>query len=145
MIAASPRWFLTPRMRRAVNGGREGESMKRVSTIFGVAGLLLMSQATFAVPLTAPQIQVSTTNTIRYVCHGKVLIVRYTNTKNGQSFALLSVADRRLLFVNVLSGSGAKYVADHYTWWTKGPKGNLSDDTADPNAAPMLADCKTGR
>jgi membrane-bound inhibitor of C-type lysozyme len=122
------------------------ESMKRISKIFGIAGLLLTSQATLAVPLTAPQIQVSTTNTIRYVCRGgKVLSVRYTNTKNGQSFALLSVADRRLLFVNVLSGSGARYVADHYTWWTKGPVGNLSDNTVDANAAPMLADCKAGR
>jgi membrane-bound inhibitor of C-type lysozyme len=118
--------------------------MKRVSKIAGVLGTLAASQA-FAVPLTVPPIQVSTTNTIRYVCHGgKVLSVHYMNTKNAQSFALLSVAGRRLLFVNVLSGSGAKYVADHYTWWTKGPQGTLSDDTADPNAPPLLADCKAG-
>jgi membrane-bound inhibitor of C-type lysozyme len=118
--------------------------MKRVSRMAGVLGLLAVSPA-FAVPLTAPQIQVSTTNTIRYVCHGgKVLSVHYMNTKNAQSFALLSVANRRMLFVNVLSGSGAKYVADHYTWWTKGPQGTLTDDTADPKAAPLLADCKAG-
>src|SRR5229473_236453 len=72
------------------------------------------------------------------------LTVQYMNTKNKQSFALLTVNGRKMLFVNVLAASGAKYVGDHYTWWTKGPEGSLTDNTADPNAAPMLAGCKTG-
>jgi membrane-bound inhibitor of C-type lysozyme len=96
--------------------------------------------------LTVPQLQVATTNAIRYVCRGgKALNVEYMNTKNKQSFALLTVDSRKMLFVNVLAGSGAKYVADHYTWWTKGPEGSLTDDTADADAPPMLAECRTGR
>ncbi len=109
------------------------------------ACLMTATQAAFAMPLTVPQIQTATTNTLRYVCSGgNALTVQYMNTKNKQSFALLTVDGRKMLFVNVLSASGAKYVGDHYTWWTKGPQGTLSDDTADPNAPPMLADCKTG-
>jgi membrane-bound inhibitor of C-type lysozyme len=100
----------------------------------------------FAMPLTVPQLQVATTNVIRYVCRGgKALNVEYMNTKNKQSFALLTVDGRKMLFVNVLAGSGAKYVADHYTWWTKGPEGSLTDDIADADAPPMLAECRTGR
>ena len=92
-----------------------------------------------------PQIQTATTNTLRYECRGgSTLTVQYMNTKNKQSFALLTVDGRKMLFVNVLAASGAKYVGDHYTWWTKGPEGSLTDDTADPNGPPMLADCKTG-
>lgn len=101
---------------------------------------------TVAMPLTVAPIQVATTNALRYACKGgKTLNVEYMNTKNKQSFALLTVEGRKLLFVNVLAGSGAKYVADHYTWWTKGPEGSLTDDTADANAAPLLAACKTGK
>jgi membrane-bound inhibitor of C-type lysozyme len=109
-------------------------------------GAFALTQAAFAAPLTVPQVQISSINTLRYVCSGrKVLTVQYMNTKNKQSFALLTIEGRKVLFVNVLSGSGAKYVGDHYTWWTKGPEGTLSDDTSDPNGPPMLADCKTGR
>jgi len=112
-----------------------------------VSTLCVMSvtHSAVAMPLTVPQIQTATTNTLRYECHGgSTLTVQYMNTKNKQSFALLTVDGRKMLFVNVLAGSGAKYVGDHYTWWTKGPEGSLTDDTADPNGPPMLADCKTG-
>jgi membrane-bound inhibitor of C-type lysozyme len=111
-----------------------------------VSGALALAHAAYAAPLTVPQVQISSTNTLRYVCRGrKVLTVQYMNTKNRQSFALLTVEGRKVLFVNVMSGSGAKYVGDHYTWWTKGPEGTLTDDMSDPDGAPMLADCKTGR
>jgi membrane-bound inhibitor of C-type lysozyme len=108
--------------------------------------LMSVSLSAVAMPLTVPQIQTATTNTLRYACRGgNTLTVQYMNTKNKQSFALLSVDGRKMLFVNVLAASGAKYVGDHYTWWTKGPEGSLTDETADPKAPPMLAECKTGR
>ena len=98
-----------------------------------------------AAPLTVRQIQVSSTHTHHYVCRdGKTLDVTYMNTKNGQSFALLSVDARTLLFVNVLSASGAKYAADHFTWWTRGPTGTLTDDTASSSTQPLFAECKSG-
>ena len=123
-------------------------TIKSLGLMLGMLGTLCLMSVThlaFAMPLTVPQIQTVTTNTLRYKCSsGNSLTVQYMNTKNQQSFALLSVDGRKMLFVNVLAASGAKYVGDHYTWWTKGPEGSLTDNTADPNAAPMLAGCKTG-
>ena len=93
--------------------------------------------------LNIPQIQVWTRNTIRYSCdHGRQITVHYSNAKNEQSFALLPVKDRNLLFVNVSAASGAKYVAGQYSWWTKGPEGDLRDEMADPKSDPLLANCK---
>lgn len=113
-----------------------------IATLAGVAAMHVASAA----PLSVPQVQVTTRNTIRYVCDGgKSLIVRYVNTRNEQSFALLPVQGKNLLFVNVLAASGAKYSASHYTWWTKGPQGNLTDDLADEKAPPLLANCRVRR
>jgi membrane-bound inhibitor of C-type lysozyme len=100
-------------------------------------------QAAVVMPLTVPQIQSDTTQAVRYVCTGgSRLSVVYMNAKNGQSFAALAVEGKRLLFVNVISGSGARYVASHYTWWTKGPEGTLTDDMKGPDAPPVLGGCK---
>lgn len=96
--------------------------------------------------LAVPQIQVWTRNTIRYACdHGQALTVHYINAKNEQSFALLNVQGRSMLLVNVIAASGAKYVGRQYSWWTKGPEGDLRDDTADSNTAPILSNCKARR
>jgi membrane-bound inhibitor of C-type lysozyme len=120
-------------------------TIRSLGLTLGTLCLMSVTHLAFAMPLTVPQIQTATTNTLRYKCSsGNSLTVQYMNTKNKQSFALLTVNGRKMLFVNVLAASGAKYVGDHYTWWTKGPEGSLTDDTADPNAAPMLAGCKTG-
>lgn len=96
--------------------------------------------------MTVPQLQVWTRNTIRYSCdHRAALTVHYVNTKNEQSFALLDVKGRSMLFVNVSAASGSKYVAGQYTWWTKGPEGDLRDEMADSNAAPILGNCMARR
>ena len=106
----------------------------------------LAVQAAFAMPLTIPQIQTATTQKTRYDCKdGKSVSVEYTNTRNHQSFAALTVDGRKLLFVNVIAGSGARYVADRYTWWTKGPQANLYDETAAKDSPPLLADCQERR
>jgi membrane-bound inhibitor of C-type lysozyme len=123
---------------------RIGRIIRSTALTAGTLSLVFVSHSATAMPLTVPQIQTATTNTLRYACHGgSTLTVQYMNTKNKQSFALLTVDGRKMLFVNVLAGSGAKYVGDHYTWWTKGPEGTLTDDTADPKSPPMLAECKT--
>lgn len=118
--------------------------VRSIALTAGTMVLMSVTHSAVAMPLTVPQIQTATTNTLRYECRGGgTLTVQYMNTKNKQSFALLTVDGRKMLFVNVLAASGAKYVGDHYTWWTKGPEGSLTDDTADPKAPPILADCKT--
>jgi membrane-bound inhibitor of C-type lysozyme len=47
-------------------------------------------------------------------------------------------ATTAMVFVNVISGSGAKYVAGQYEWWTKGPDATLHDVTEGLDAAPVL-------
>jgi membrane-bound inhibitor of C-type lysozyme len=114
--------------------------MKRLLALTFAA---LGAQAALAMPLTVPQIQTASTQTTRYDCKdGKSVSVQYTNTRNRQSFAALTVDGRKLLFVNVIAGSGAKYVADQYTWWTKGPQANLYDEMAAKDSPPLLADCQ---
>jgi membrane-bound inhibitor of C-type lysozyme len=113
-----------------------------LAVLAGITGPVAYTTAS-AATLSVPQISLSTRNTIHYVCKGgKSLTVNYYNARNEQSFALLSVKGKRMLFVNVLSASGAKYEAGEYTWWTKGPEGTLSDALADEKAPPLLDECK---
>ncbi|MCQ0988261.1 MliC family protein [Jiella marina] len=54
------------------------------------------------------------------------LAVEYINLP-GNNFAVLPIDGRPTLFVSVISGSGAKYVAREKVWWTKGRRGDLFD------------------
>lgn len=95
-------------------------------------------------PLNIGEIQTQARHTFRYTCSsGRTFKVSYLSAANGQSFAVLPVNGRAMLFVNTLAASGAKYQADRYTWWTKGPRADLYDATAGENAPPILADCVT--
>lgn len=97
-----------------------------------------------AAPLQFSGIEAKSRQTHKYTCAtGRILQVTYWNTANGQSFALVPVKGKQLLFVNTLSGSGAKYQAGSYTWWTKGPRADLYDAMAGENAPPVLSDCIT--
>jgi membrane-bound inhibitor of C-type lysozyme len=126
--------------------------MQRLTIARGVAAALVASTAlgaTAAVPgasLTFPGVPETKPKIARYLCSGgKTVTVSYWNTLNGQSFALMPVNGRTLLFVNTLAGSGAKYQAENYVWWTKGLKADLYDERAGENAPPVLADCMTPR
>jgi membrane-bound inhibitor of C-type lysozyme len=117
--------------------------MKRIVPAALSAAALLTAHAAQAMPLTVSQIQTASKQTTPYLCKdGKRVSVQYTNTRNQQSFAALTVDGRKLLFVSVIAGSGAKYVADQYTWWTKGPEANLYDEMAAKDSPPLLADCQ---
>jgi membrane-bound inhibitor of C-type lysozyme len=97
-----------------------------------------------AAPLQFRHIEGKNHQTRKYTCAtGKILQVTYWNTANGQSFALVPVKGKPLLFVNTMSASGAKYQAGSYTWWTKGPRADLYDAMAGENAPPILSDCIT--
>jgi membrane-bound inhibitor of C-type lysozyme len=114
-----------------------------IKTCAAVLSLVGGADLACAMPLTVPQVQTKTTVTKRYACKDdKSLAVTYINTKNGQSFALMTVDGKKLLFVNVLSGSGARYSAEQYVWWTKGPQGTLTSEMADPKVPPLLDDCQ---
>ncbi|MGF6768791.1 membrane-bound inhibitor of C-type lysozyme [Paraburkholderia sp. GAS199] len=108
------------------------------------ASLAAFCGGAWAAPLKLVEIQTKNRQTHKYTCAtGKILQVTYWNAANGQSFALVPVKGKQLLFVNTMSASGAKYQAGSYTWWTKGPRADLYDGMSGENAPPMLSDCVT--
>lgn len=108
--------------------------------MFGAMALVTVAAA--ADTLNVPAIPVDATVARSYQCQSGVsLKVTYYNSHGGQSFALLTVKDQPMLFVDTMAGSGVRYVAGPYTWWTKGEHGDLYDMTAGPNAAPIIAGC----
>ena len=50
----------------------------------------------------------------------------------------LSVDGQDVVFVNVVSASGAKYVSGVHEWWNKGADASLHNVTEGPDAAPVL-------
>lgn len=131
-----------------MHGGRVVRMLRAVRAVRAVA-LLALACGTAVAPAHAAQlvvreIQTQNRHTFSYTCaNGKTFKVTYLNATNGQSFALVPVQGRSLLFVETLAASGAKYQADRYTWWTKGPRADLYDATAGEDAAPVLAGCAT--
>ncbi|MBN3757926.1 lysozyme inhibitor [Paraburkholderia sp. Tr-20389] len=110
--------------------------------LFAASGVVDVASAADLLPL--PDIRTAHRVTQKYTCAtGRVLQVTYLNATNGQSFAVLPVKGTQMLFVNVLSGSGAKYQAGSYTWWTKGPQATLYDAMLGEDAPPLLSDCVT--
>jgi membrane-bound inhibitor of C-type lysozyme len=107
-------------------------------------GAALNANAASTTPLEVRDVQVQSRHTFSYTCaNSKTFKVTYLNAANGQSFALVPVNGRKLLFVGVIAASGVKYVADRYTWWTKGPGADLYDVTADASPKPVLSGCAT--
>ncbi|MCX5541929.1 MliC family protein [Paraburkholderia sp. CNPSo 3076] len=119
----------------------------RLAAACGLAAALHVGAAyaaNAATPLEVRDIQVQSRHTFSYTCaNSKTFKVTYLNAANGQSFALVPVAGRKLLFVGVIAASGVKYVADRYTWWTKGPGADLYDVTSDASPKPVLSGCAT--
>jgi len=114
-------------------------------TFIGSAATLSATLA-MADTLKVPEIPVDASMVVNYQCQaGKSLKVTYYNKQGGQSFALLMVKDKAMLFVDTLAGSGVRYAAGQYVWWTKGNNGDLYDTTAGPNAAPIIAGCAAKR
>jgi len=102
------------------------------------------SLAAQAASLDVREIQTQPRHTFRYTCaDGKTFKVTYINGTNGQSFALVPVEGRNLLFVGVIAASGVKYVADRYTWWTKGPGADLYDAMNEASPKPIVSGCAT--
>lgn len=101
--------------------------------------------AAFAVPAQAGEAAIAVTGGQRTVAHyacddHAARDVTYING-DGQSFAIVPVGGAALVFVDVLSGSGARYVAGQYVWWTKGPEATLYDLMRGENGKP-LATCR---
>ncbi|MGT0193614.1 MliC family protein [Burkholderia pyrrocinia] len=96
-----------------------------------------------AAQLTVEEIDADARQQTVYQCANQKQPVRvsYWLAGNGQSFALVPVNGRQLLFVDTVSASGARYQAGRYTWWTKGKEATLRDEIADLKSSPLLGDC----
>ena len=83
---------------------------------------------------------------ITYQCEGvdEPLVVEYVNA-HPIFLALVPVAGESLIFVNVISASGARYASGQYVWWTQGVEAQLYDETAGDDAEPLscFADADT--
>ena len=83
--------------------------------------------------------------TIDYRCDGeRKMSVRYYNSDDNH-LALLRLEGKSLLFVTVMSGSGARYVSRQYEWWTKGNEATLRDTLKGEGTQSVLANCQAGK
>jgi membrane-bound inhibitor of C-type lysozyme len=66
------------------------------------------------------------------------LTVKYINAAPN-FFAIVPIEGEDVVFVNVISGSGAKYVSGVWEWWNKGSDASLHNVTEGLDAAPVLS------
>lgn len=73
-----------------------------------------------------------------YECEGvaEPFAVEYLNS-DPNFLAIVPVAGAKVVFVSVLSGSGARYAAGPFEWSTKGSDASFSD-LRQPDAAPVI-------
>lgn len=83
--------------------------------------------------------------TVQYRCGANVQIAaRYFNSPDNQ-LAVVTLDGRRLIFVAVLSGSGARYAHGPLIWWTRGDQAMLLDERRGEQAPPVHANCRAQR
>lgn len=71
-------------------------------------------------------------NIVEYQCEGlEPFSVDFINAQPN-FLAIVPIGPNKLVFVNVMAASGAKYVAGQYEFWTKGSDATLTDLMADP-------------
>ena len=63
-----------------------------------------------------------------YQCDGieEPMVVEYINA-HPIFLAMVPVEGENLIFVNVISGSGARYVSGQYEWWSRGNEAFFTD------------------
>jgi membrane-bound inhibitor of C-type lysozyme len=77
---------------------------------------------------------------VTYDCGGQGLLVATYVNADPNFLAILTVPGQRqpTVFASVISGSGARYAAGKYVWWTKGNTASLYDTTLGDNAPPTM-------
>lgn len=79
----------------------------------------------------------SSITTATYSCAGgEPFTVQYVNA-GANALALLPVDGEDRIFVNVVSGSGARYASGQYIWWSKGDTATLENELEEGS----LKDC----
>jgi membrane-bound inhibitor of C-type lysozyme len=108
--------------------------------VFLGSALLAMTVVASAttVTLKLPGKEKPQTTSVAYACPGQKVAVTYINT-SGNQFAVLDLGKSTVVAVSVMSGSGARYVGQHYEWWTKGNEATFTDLMQSP---PKPVTCK---
>ncbi len=123
------------RLRRS-DGAAEG--MHRTAK-YAAAVFLCSAMAASATDLTIhlPGDASISRKSVRYQCDASgtkigvpagAFAVEYLNGA-GNSLVVVPLSGKSLIFSNVMSGSGARYTAQQYTWWEAGGGVNLSSDS----------------
>jgi len=74
--------------------------------------------------------------THQYQCEGiDPFTVEFINAEPN-FLAIVPVGPRKMVFVNVMAASGARYVAGQFEFWTQGSEATLTDLQADPTSIP---------
>lgn len=110
-----------------------------------LAALLLSALPAANAAEVSLQLQINTSRdfqrqTMSYDCAAESpLTVTYLNAAPN-FLAVVPVADEAedLIFVSVMSASGARYASGKWVWWTKGAEASLYDTTLGEDADPIL-------
>lgn len=111
------------------------------STLLFLAASLLSAPALAQVSVTLPLGSDANVESVSFTCSDQpdtAFQVQYINS-GANSLAILPVNGEERIFVNVVSASGARYVAGQFEWWTKGDTATLRDEISDAEAQ----DCAT--
>ncbi len=104
-----------------------------------LAFALTAASAQAEVSLSIPLDTGTTSNitTASYSCAGGAPFrVQYVNA-GANSLAILPIEGETRIFVNVVSGSGARYASGQYIWWSKGETATLDNELEEGS----LKDC----
>lgn len=85
----------------------------------------LPGQATVTVQLD-PGTETSVTLASYRCDQGDAFTVQYINSAQN-ALAVIPIDGAERIFVNVVSGSGARYVSGEYEWWSKGEEATLTN------------------
>ncbi len=113
--------------------------MSRISAILmgitgGMIGAASPAFAEAALSLSLDMGQEAQIISAQYSCDGGAPFdVQYINTE-ANILAVIPIDGQGRVFVNVISGSGARYVSGIYEWWSKGDDATLTDQTAPQDA-----------
>ncbi len=69
---------------------------------------------------------------------GKLAVTYVNADPNFIALVALPKQPQPLVFTSVISGSGTRYAAGKYIWWTKGNSASLYDTTLGDNAPPTM-------
>lgn len=86
----------------------------------------LLAEVTVSIPLKIGELDNVTTYV--YSCdNGESIAVQYVNS-GPNALAIMPIDSEERIFVNVVSGSGARYASGADVWWTKGDTATLENE-----------------